>query len=183
MTLYQLLKNIQYNRALLWEITLRFDPLLRKYARLLNDSDAYADLRLAFCELVVNMDVDTIKNPSEGAIVNYIRKSIYHSYLRLSRKNRRYTYHHLLSDDYATEQEILKNYGMVAYDTYTTIDDKWLMQCLTKIEYEIITLYYIYGYTIHEIAEHKQVSRQSINQRKLHALKKLKSAYLSDTPD
>jgi len=62
-----------------------FNPILRKYAYLLSYDDAYADLRCEFIGLIRSFPVGNYFE-NNGAVIGYIQKSIFHSYIRLSKK-------------------------------------------------------------------------------------------------
>lgn len=175
MYLCDLVNSTKTNRVKLYELLLIFDPLLIKYARLLDYTDSYNDLQEAFFRIVSKMDTMNVK--SDGAVVNYIRKAVYNQYISLSKSNRKYTQSIVL---FGEPSEIYET-GNAAVgereDEYSFINKDFLNRCLTNLEYEIIDLHYYKEYSIAEIALAKNVSRQAINQTKKHALRKLRKAF------
>ena len=156
----------------LYEFICSFKQLLKKYANKLQYTDAYYDLAESLIEIISKLD--TIKDTSAGAVVKYINKSIYHKYISLSKLNQRYSDTHFLFGE--AEDVRTSSY---CYDRYDFINIDFLKSCLTDKEYEIIILHFYYDYSIAEIADAKHVSRQSINQTKLIALKKLRNGYIN----
>lgn len=65
----------------------KMNPVLYKYANKLNYEDAYNDLQLFLIIRISTFNCERIKNKSDGAMVNYIEKSIYHEYIKLSKKS------------------------------------------------------------------------------------------------
>ena len=168
-----MLKNIEFtklNESEIYEFVCRFEPLLNKYARQLKYSDAYYDLMESLLNVVTK--IHRIKDSSAGAVVNYINKSLYHQYIALSKSVSKYNNVHFLFGE-AEEIKVWIN----SCDKYDFINIDYLKRCLTDKEYEIIILHFYYDYSIAEIAEAKKVSRQSVNQTKLIAIKKLRKAY------
>lgn len=64
----------------------RFAPLLNKYARKLEPEDGFYDLQLEFLELILHLDCDKVNMQNDGALVNYLAHSIYHSYIKLLKR-------------------------------------------------------------------------------------------------
>lgn len=65
-----------------------FDPLLKKYAKKLNYDEAYFDLRFEFIITIYKLKTTNLEELSEGQIINYVSKIIYHHYITLSKKAR-----------------------------------------------------------------------------------------------
>lgn len=62
----------------------KFNPLLRKYAYKLFYDDAYSDLLVDFIELLHNIQLDHLRDISEGSLVPYICTSVRSSYIKRS---------------------------------------------------------------------------------------------------
>lgn len=60
----------------------KFNPLLKKYTYKLNYEDAYNDLLFDFLKFLNTIPLDSIRNPNEGILINYIKKSIHNSYIK-----------------------------------------------------------------------------------------------------
>ena len=91
----------------------KFGPLLRKYSRKLFWEDALSDLTVAFLELIYALPVDRLRCTEDGALINYIAKSVYHTYVTL------------LNDYFSRPQEV------------ASLDDATEAQKLETIAYEI----------------------------------------------
>ena len=158
----------------LLKLLLLFEPLLKKHARNLEYPDAYCDLQAALVDVIARLDTARLANRSDGAVVNYIGKTMYHRYIALSKAQRRYDQFHTPLDE-LTEAYEARN-AAVPEMHVGPLDLGDLHDYLTDNEYEIILLHFYYGYSISEIARMKKVSRQCVNQRKLSALGKLRRA-------
>ncbi len=164
-----------------------FEPLLRKYARLLEYTDAYFDLRAALLAVVNELDVNKLDNKTDGAAFKYIQTTIYHRYLALAKAQRRYGRTHVffceLEKPTETGRPCLANVlaDPSPEDELSFINRDYLRQYLNETEYEIILLNFYYGYSITEIAQGRKVSRQYVNRQKLKALQKLKNALLQES--
>lgn len=158
----------------LFKLLLLFDPLLKKHARNLEYPDAYFDLQAALVEIAVKLDTAKLSNRTDGALVNYIRKTMYHCYIALSKSQCRYAQFHVPFDELTEAYEVRNT--AVPETHVGPLDLGDLHDYLTDNEYEVIVLHYYHGYSISEIAQMKKVSRQCVNQRKLSALNKLRRA-------
>lgn len=154
----------------LLEIIKQFTPLLKKYAYFLNYADAFADLRLEFIELLLNMDIAHFRMYNTPQILAYISKSIYYAYIKLSKKQYRCLSKETLVPD------IREQLDACECDDYQELLLSDLRRFLTDLEYEVIYKHYYLGLTINEIANMKDVSRQTVNQTKNYAIKKLGQA-------
>lgn len=152
-----------------------FEPLLIKYARLLDDPDAYYDLQETFLQAVSR--INHMRNSSPGAVTNYIRNAVYHRFIALSKAQNQYKQSHILLGEATAELAENTVAGTLSEDSPVFMDLDILRRGLTGKEFEIIVLHYYYGYSITEIAKFKHVSRQCVNQTKLLALKKLKAVF------
>jgi RNA polymerase sigma factor (sigma-70 family) len=155
----------------------KFEPLLRKYAYLLNYDDAYNDLLVDYLELIKKMNVSLLRNIDEGSIVSYIQKSVYSCYIKRSKSARVYitknSFFCELSDGEIRIIDMLSSLN----DDYKVIENIDIRKSLSRSEYIVIHMFYYSGYSVAEIARHKKVSRQAVNQTKNNALKKLNKLY------
>lgn len=163
--------------ALLYLIE-KFKPLIKHYAYKLHYDDSEADLLLNFIQMVI--DLPEMKDHSDGAVVSYIVRSVYHDYLRFLKKhqkNREILLSALESDYHDnTPSYILDRLGS-SIDEYPQIEFQFLFEVLTQREAEIIIYHYYKGYAIKEIASKFNVSSSTISQSKMNAIKKLRKIY------
>lgn len=155
------------------ELLSRFDPLLRKYSRELNYEDSYEDLRLFFIELVMKLKDSPLVKKGDGYLVNYISASVKHHYIFLSKSSRRLP---ILFSDISEEQRNHLEY-ITAQESAPKLSDYFpVNDLLSEREIAILDMHYVQGYSISEIANLFQISRQAINQSKNKAINKIKKA-------
>ncbi|NLH02307.1 MAG: sigma-70 family RNA polymerase sigma factor [Clostridiales bacterium] len=159
----------------------KFNPLLKKYAFKLYYEDAYNDLLVDFIELIHNVQLDHIRNKSEGSMVSYICTSVRASYIKRLvdiKKLHNFISFSELSDSELYYADVLSS----AYDEYFKQELPDIHIVLTAAELSVIKMIYYFGYTATEIASTNGTSRQAVNQMKKRALKKLKHLF-SDKPE
>lgn len=163
------------NHDAMLQLITRFQPLLKKYARILNYEDSYNDLVLLFIETIHVIKISTIKNKSEGAIVNYIARSVYHSYCKLVEQAIA-----LRTSPYSLDE--LSRQQVYSSDAYHSPESEALefpKNLLTPYEEQILRLIYERDVPISKIAQKNHISRQAINQVKLRAECKLRKYLLA----
>jgi len=175
MELYNLIKKAQnFDEAAMVALTEKFKPILSKYAHKLIVEDAYSDLLADFIELIYRFPLDKMKILTDGAIINYIAKSVYHAYIKLSRmsaKKKEMAFSEL------SEKEFHSALRTLSYcDSY--FDDMlYKPKDLTDSEFRILSLLFVDGLSGQEVANKLNISRQAVNQKKIRALNKFKQIY------
>ena len=165
------------NQEAMLQLIARFQPSLRKHAKLLKYEDSYYDLVALFIESIHRMKLEKLKNKSEGATVNYVVNSIYHSYCKLveiAAEQRRFP----CSLEELNGRQIYTS-ASCNPPTYSKLE----LPCnlLTSREVHVIRLLYEKGLSVTEVASKLHITRQSVNQTKLRAESKLKSYYENHT--
>lgn len=176
--LYDLIKNSQ-NKDLnsVEKICNKFAPLIKKYAYKLNYEDSYNDLQLYLIECIYKIPLDKGNfHLSDAYILSYFKKTIYFSYVTLSKKQRKYIYNNLYN--YDEDYKI----GKITYkeDLSSLEDDLYITDIkniLNNKEYELFYLKFINQLSDSEIAKIKNVSRQAINKSIIKIKNKLKEYY------
>lgn len=158
------------------EIIKKFNPVLRKYAYYLSKEGAYSDLVVDFLDLLRTMNLDKIVDTSDGSMVKYIRRCINNCFnkrmAKLIKEKAEITFSELDDDEKNFVQSIkadndgCDNFRLMLEDDFLLPQDA-----------ELISLIYLYGYSVNEIARMKRVSRQAVNQRKRRVLEKLRNTY------
>lgn len=141
-----------------------FEPLIRKYERLLDYEDARNDLWEQFIKILFSIPVCE----NEYAILCYIKKSMHHEYIRLSKRKQRLNDLEYLTDvfdDYGTA------FNTTEHDTYMI---RTAVNKLTDAQRKVIVLKFMNGYQVNEIARMMGISRQAVNQNERRALDKLR---------
>lgn len=173
MNLYEQIEEIQKgNDEYLIDIVKLFENILNKYSRQLNGEDTKQDLIIFMIVLLRKIPIDRNKFYNEKQILSYISKSIKSEYIRLAKINSK-----KLLNEMAMDQSFDLSYDD---NNLLKIETNEVMTLLTEKEKNVINLNYIKGFSISEMAELTNISRQATNQRKNSALKKLEK-YLSST--
>lgn len=81
-------KAKNYDDVAMLEIVDMFQPVVRKYSRMMNhDEDIASELVLALIELVHNIRLDKLDAPNDYVLISYIGRSLYHKYIYVSQKD------------------------------------------------------------------------------------------------
>ena len=154
----------------------RFQSVICKYGRTLAYEDANDDLLVDFIDFVTKFDFKKLNNLTDGAIVNYIVRSIYRLYLH--RLQRLINEGHSLSIEELTPTQ--RNQIEYRSATYNDEDLSFVIPegLLTDKEYTVIRAIYEYGLTSSSISKILNVSRQNVNQIKKKAESKLRACFI-----
>lgn len=151
-----------------------FDKLLKKYARLLGTEDAYEELRLFFFELLDRLKCKNLCGNSDGYAVSYISKSVKNQYIALSKaRNSRKedTFSDMSEEQMVYVEQIAATDDRVDISSYFPSGNK-----LSEREKLILQQFFVDDYSIEEIAQRLNISRQAVNQAKKRALNKIREA-------
>jgi len=165
--LYEIIKNCKKGNCNDIEYVLnKFQPLINKYARLLDCEydDAKQELSLELINVIQKIPINKENFGEDKYCIGYIKKSIIHKYFAMSKK---------LSMKYSYEYDI--DFNLIpAKDEVYVIELYDLLKDLSNIEKSVVILKYINNMTDAEIGEIRGISRQAINQAKNRAIRKLK---------
>ena len=168
------------NSEVLMELIKQFKPLLKKYAWDLGYEDSYEDLQLEFIKLIKEFPAENLSLKNDAGVVSYIKKSIYHSFIALSKKEHNHQYDIPFSD-LEDEDNPNKIDGILAEeDSYYFENLEFLHKILTGTEYDIIIECFYFKRSIKEIAEKRKLSSAAISKSKRKALEKLRQAYVKE---
>ena len=163
-----------YDEESLLHLIEKFKPVILKYSKRMNyDEDFYSSLILFFIETIHKIDLSKFKILTDHAIIKYISNSIYHQYILLSKcqKNVR-EYENQFEDgdidqwvgaDHSTEKEISN-----------MMINSLMKEYLTQREYICVKLMVIDGLSSTEAAKKLNISRQTVNEAKKRALRKIR---------
>lgn len=151
----------------LLEIIKVFDPLIMKYARLLDKEDTKQDLIIHLIKVMKKIPID--KKLKNKEIVGYVAKAIRNEYINLSKKVDR-----LKLKEVELNLDIEMGYEECEYE-FEILD---MFKVLSKKESFIMRLLYVHYLSVSEVADYMKISRQAVNQAKNRALKKIKKMYL-----
>ncbi|MBU3109835.1 sigma-70 family RNA polymerase sigma factor [Clostridium gasigenes] len=145
-----------------------FKPQIGKYSRILKGEDTRQELIIYLIKVIDTIPVNKNIIWHDKSILSYISKSIKNEYIKISKR----------------ENSI--NNKKVELDLCNELESEYfeedfsfveLFKELTEKESHIIKLVYIYGFSVTEIAQTMEITRQAVNKSKNRALKKLKKIY------
>lgn len=168
-SLYTCIQDIQNgDREQALALLEKFSPLLKKYAFFMQSEDALPDFQCFLPAFSKNLQLDKLTMSTDGAIISYINKAIYHHYIALSKEKR----HQLPT----VSIEIQTDYDPLQFDTAFSESDTYnnLLLLDLKRAYHVIYDHYFRQYSIQEIATSDNKSRQAVNKCKKTALEKLR---------
>ena len=85
-SLYTCIQDIQNgDREQALALLEKFSPLLKKYAFFLQSEDALQDFQCFLLAFAKNLQLNELTISTDGAIISYINKAIYHHYIALSK--------------------------------------------------------------------------------------------------
>ncbi len=151
----------------------KFSGLLKKYGRKLRYEDAEYDLTADLIELVRTCQFEKLNNSSDGAIVNFLARSVYRFYLKRLQVLLEKTPSEVAIEDLTPAQKDHLS-AQIAVENETSISFLIPESQLTQKEIYVLTAVYEKGYSVSKLAEILQVSRQNVNQIKKRAEKKLR---------
>lgn len=168
MSIYGLIELARFGDKESMELLIvKFEPIINSLARKLKCECGKTDLIIFFMELIYGMNITNMINLSDGALVNYIKKSLYREYYRLSKKNSIMEVE--LIDHFAEENN---EYKKVDFEIY--LDELVMNKIINKNQkYALIKKYYNQC-TDKEIAMNIGVSRQAVNKMQKVAIRNLK---------
>lgn len=166
----ELIKYRNGNNTSLEKIINTFNPLISKYSRLLDGEDTKQDLALYLIKVINKISIEKNNFLEDKAIFVYIAKSIRNEYIKLSQKADKKRVNE-------TELNLDVEIGYEDFESEMELLD--LFNVLTEKEAYVMKLIYVHYLSISEVADFMEVSRQSINQTKNRALKKLRETYLT----
>ena len=157
----------QNDKQALETLVEKFSPLIKKYAHLLRDEDAYNELALFLIERLLSLPLDGFaEKDGDYHILAYLSKAVKNKYVALSKEEEHYL---------TTNLEFLEIHHSPDGETnFSDVEFFMLLGSLTTRQRDVIILLYYYQYSSAETAEKLHMSRQAVNQCKRRALKHLR---------
>lgn len=151
----------------------KFSGLLKKNGRKLRYEDAENDLTADFIELIKTYQFEKLNNSSDGAIVNFLARSVYRFYLKRLQVLIEKTPSVISIEDLTPTQ---KDHLSVQISVENEMSVSLLISGsqLTQKEIYVLTAIYEKGCSVSKLADLLHVSRQNVNQIKKRAEKKLR---------
>ena len=128
----------------LLEIIYRFNYTIKKYSRELKYDGAESDLLISLIELVKEIDLLNVHIKNDGAIVNFIYKSLYNKKIDLYRKNII-----RIIKEYDENIELLPDRSSAEAETRMLFKD--ILKALSTLQRDVILLRYYKDYSDREI--------------------------------
>lgn len=171
--LYQRILAAANKNANAMELLIKqFQPLLHKYACRLHTEDAEQNITLFFLELMHHIPVDILHPHMDGKIINYISKALHNYYIHQAVSYLNAPPITYLTDVYSAGRALPET--CVTYDSYNNLFLGTIKELLSATEYDVIESIYFHQYSVAQVAQFKNISRQAVNQTRLRALRKLK---------
>lgn len=143
-----------------------FENIINKYSRQLNGEDTKQDLYVFLIQLIYKLPIHSTSFCNDKQILAYISKSLKFEYIRLSKLHSKISSNEYFLSDILDFPAKHTTYNIEIIDLFKNLND---------IEKNILSLIFIKGFTVSEIAKSTHKSRQAINQSKIRALGKLKN--------
>ncbi|QCH29051.1 sigma-70 family RNA polymerase sigma factor [Clostridium tyrobutyricum] len=150
----------------------KFRPLINKYSKKLNYSGANSDLIICLIEVIRDMPI--AKNPKfkeDKYIVGYIYTSIKRKYVQLYKEHL-----NIISRETELNLNVISDYYLD--ESWNLIDSRIfilsLMNKLSQYQKYIIKKIFLYDFSVSDLANELNISRQSVNRAKNRALNNLR---------
>lgn len=167
--LLNVIKNAkQGDSNALYDLILKFNPLLTKYSNYLNYEDAKSDLILRFIEIIYKLPIKKTLI-DDKFILSYINKAVINSYINI-----KHTTNKINNTEHVCEIEDWNN----KLDFHSDLEFYDLLKGLTDKEKQIITLKYLNCLSDNEISKKLKISRQYVNRLNRQGLFKIKKFIL-----
>lgn len=168
-------KAKNYDDIAMIEIIDMFQPVVRKYSRMMNhDEDIASELVLALIELVHNIRLDKLDAPNDYVLISYIGRSLYHKYIYVSQKRCAVVNCEASYEDDAELERASYDPTIPKFSNDIEMMD-FLRRELTNKEWFCVQLIVLQGHTATEVSEKLGITKQAVNQCKNRALKKLRN--------
>lgn len=164
------------NQQAMLDLVERFTPALKKYARKLETEDALNDLVLEFLEVILHLDCSSIRQQGDGAMVNYLSRSINCSYIKLLNRLIKNKIPCVSGED-ITDALLYKHHHIEVLDVFPFELPENLLSPREQTAFFGI---HVMGYSAAEMARVLCTSRQNINQAKRRAEQKIRD-YLNES--
>lgn len=168
-SLYELIQLSQSgDRDALLEIINKFKPIIKKIVNKLDYEESETDLVILFIQMIQAMNLNKFTHLSEGALVNYIYKSLKNRSIDLFRK-------HTLKKVVELELNLDTLKTEVDLDTHIFVKELLDADVLTSHQRLVLSQSYIYEYSDIEIAQILHISRQAVNKTRNRGIEALKT--------
>lgn len=184
--IYELILRAQHEQKAMQNLLIKFDPLIKKFARKLDYEDAYYDLTVLFIEKITHLDCNRLKSNDDFTLLKYIKKIISSISCNLFQQEVRRSKLNTIvlpdeEDIWFTGNLSREDKHLWSEDDYPAILEDLLADILTDYQAKIIDYIVIKGYSVNHIAKIYGVTPEAITITKNRALKKLKKYFSLNT--
>jgi RNA polymerase sigma factor (sigma-70 family) len=148
----------------------KFLPKIQKCGRNLYYDEAETDITIRFLEFIRKTNFDSLISKCDGAVISYTNKFFENTYKNLLISRGTHVPLIYLDDENSFTNDV------TYYDDQSDLENDCFL-FLTELQRKIIVYRYIYGYSIQEISDKLNVSRQAVNRTKNRAIKIIRSLY------
>lgn len=157
--------------SVFFQVFEEFKRLITFYGKKLKYEDAESELTLFFIELLYDIDLSKFRSDNGEELQRYIAVSIKNKYIALS----------LIKEKGTRFEDVLFD---ERYGVSHGYDDKICMSQgfgrLNDAQRLIFFYHFVYGFSIIEIADRLNISRQAVNKTKKQALAILRKEFMKD---
>jgi hypothetical protein len=167
-SIYRLMQRAKSGDKEIMEfLIIKFEPIINSLSWKLNNEYGKTDLTIFFIKLIYSIKLDSMVNLSEGALVNYIVKSLKRECYRLNRLQ-------LISDCEMNDNAfvILNDYIEIEHKIF--LDELVHNRIINKRQEYVLLKKYYNECTDQEIANELCISRQAVSKMHKLAIKNLK---------
>lgn len=160
-----LINGIKSNQAEVYAI---FEKLIKVYSKKLQYEDAEGDLNLFFFEILNKLDTNRFKYDDSNYLCRYIKTSLRHKYISLSKE---YTKEQRLMEDF---EDYKLNNQENSTDFRKKVEFKEILNGLSEKQKQVLYYRYFYLFSDDEISKIFCISRQAVCQFRKRGIKILK---------
>ncbi|MBW6411525.1 sigma-70 family RNA polymerase sigma factor [Clostridium weizhouense] len=174
-SLYNLITRVKQNdEDSLLTIINKFNLLIKKLSRKMVYEGAETDLIIYLIQMLRKLDLDKLKNFSEGGLVKYIQVSLNNKAIDHCKK-----YYLIKNNEMVLDINIIQqNFDTSVknnIDNNLFIDELLNLKALTEHQKLILKYYYLCEYSDMQIANKLKISRQAVHKTRSYGLKIIKN--------
>lgn len=160
MKVCELVESVKEDKEKFYLILEKFDPLLKRYTRLLyrdDKEDVYSELTVALWEAVCKISY----YENDGQVINYLSMALKNKFFELYRVSCKYHNHMAGVDD--TEISMISTPGSLCEEIIVQEDMQKVSSRLKGKKKQIFEMIFIQEYSNVEVADKLKISRQYVH--------------------
>lgn len=148
-----MINGIKSNQAEVYSI---FEKLIKVYSKKLQYEDAEGDLNLFFFEILNKLDTNRFKPDDSNYLCRYIKTSLRHKYISLSKE---YCKEQMLMEDF---EDYKLNNQENSIDFRKNVEFEEMLNGLSEKQKQVLYYRYFYLFSDDEISKIFCISRQAV---------------------